>query len=510
MKTKIFILLAFFMVLMISCNEDFLEKPPLTEPAASTFYTDESAAIMAVTGVYNSLHSMNYLFEWEDVLTDNERWFDDGGSALYGGLAHGIETPVGNNGYHLRVWGKNYMIIQRANSAIENIKKMDNLREDLKNRLLAECRFIRGFAYHVLIWRFGDVPLLLDPISEQEFAPARAAKAEVVQHIYSDFDFAAKYLPVTWTGKDIGRVTKGAALGYLAKEYLFNKEWSKAATEAKKVMDIPEYGLLDNYLDLWTPGINNTKEGLFEIQYWTPDGEFHPLYYFRWLRGEASNTGARGYGWSKVVQDLVNAFENIDGTPFDPAGRDLHSDNTQYENRDPRLEMSIFHEGMDYYGQPFKRSWSETDYAWRKYSVAKNDPLLINNVNIPINWKVLRFAEVLLIYAEAKNEADGPVAEVYNAINRVRNRVGMPDLPGGLSTEEMRERIYNERRVELASEGTRLEDLTRWRRLKEALERKHLNQGVNFQITFDEFRYLWPIPQMEIDVNPNLVQNPGY
>jgi hypothetical protein len=123
---------------------------------------------------------------------------------------------------------------------------------------------------------------------------------------------------------------------------------------------------------------------------------------------------------------------------------------------------------------------------------------------------MLRYAEVLLIYAEAKNEADGPVSEVHNAVNRVRNRVGMPNLPAGLSKDQMRERIYNERRVELCSEGNRYEDLVRWRRL-DVVKNKHLNQGVNYQITtFEDFRYLWPIHQQEIDVNPNLVQNPGY
>jgi hypothetical protein len=209
---------------------------------------------------------------------------------------------------------------------------------------------------------------------------------------------------------------------------------------------------------------------------------------------------------------MVNAFENIDGTPFDPTGIDLHNDITQYENRDPRLKYSIFVDGMDYFGQPFQRSWSETDYVWRKYTIGKYDPLLINNRNAPFNWINMRYAEVLLIYAEARNEAESsPTADIYDAVNQVRNRVGMPDLPAGLSKEEMRERIYNERRVELCSEGTRLEDLTRWKRLKEVMERKHLNQGVNYQISnFDEFRYLWPIHQQEIDVNPNLVQNPGY
>ncbi len=511
MKKIYFTFISSFMMLLISCNKDFLERPPITEPSSSTFYTDEAAALMGVTGVYNGLHNMAHLHQWEDALTDNERWYTDGGTALYGGLAHALETAVGNNAYTRRAWGRGYLIIQRANLAIENIEPMENINDDLKNRLIAECKFLRGWAYHFLIWRFGDVPLLLNPTSEQELYPARTPKAEVVQQIYKDLSEAAQYLPVSYTGSNIGRISKGAALGFLAKEYLFNKEWAKAATEAKKVMDIPEYGLYEDYLNLWKTGVNNTKEGLFEIQYWTANGEFQSELYYRWLKGDAAKTGASGQGWCYVLQDLVNAFENSDGTPFNPAGRDLLNDNTQYENRDPRLKISIFCNGMDYFGQPFKRSWIDTHYAWRKYTVAKNDPLLLNNRNAPLNWKMLRYAEVLLIYAEAKNEADGPVSEVYNAVNRVRNRVGMPNLPSGLTKDQMRERIYNERRVELCSEGNRLEDLIRWRRLKEVMEKKHLNQGVNYQITnFEEFRYLWPIHQQEIDVNPNLVQNPGY
>jgi len=510
MKTK-YILIIGLLITLMSCDDDFLEQPPLTVPASNTFYANESAAIMGVNGVYQGLHKWPYILFWEDQLTDNERWNVDGGNALYGGLAHGTEAALGNNSYTILAWYRGYILVQRANKVIESIEPMDNLSDDLKNRLIAECKFLRANGYHLLVWRFGDVPLLLNPTSEQDYFPVRTPKAEVVEQIYADLTDAAQYLPETWTGSDIGRVTKGAALGMLAKEYLFNGEWVKAAQEAKKVMDISAYGLVENYDDLWLPGSNNTKEDLFKICYWTANGEFSPTYfYYRWLKGTAANTGASGQGWCLVVQDLVNAFENSDGTPFDPAGRDLHNDNTQYENRDPRLKSSIFVDGMDYFGQPYKRSWTETDYSWRKYTIAKNDPNLVTS-QMAFDWKVLRYAEVLLIYAEAKNETEGPVNEVYNAVNQVRNRVGMPDLPVGLTKDAMRERIYNERRVELCSEATRYEDLVRWRRLKEVMEKKHYNQGVNYQITnFEEFRYLWPIPQTEIDINANLTQNSGY
>lgn len=509
MKTKYLMLICFLTGLLMSCINDFLECPPLTEPASATFYTDEAAAIMGVTGVYNALQNMEYLYCWEDALTDNERWSSDGGTALYGALAQYCETPVGNNSYTRRVWNRAYMLIQRANSAIENIETMENLDSDLKNRLIAECKFLRAHSYHMLIWRFGDVPLLLNPTSEQELYPARTPKAEIVQQIYKDFDEAAQYLEATYTGADVGRVRKGAAYGYLAKEYLFSKEWTKSVEAAKKVMDIPDYGLYEDYLELWKAGVNNTKEGLFEIQYWTPNGEFRSYLYYRWIRGVPANTGAPGYSYSLVVQDLVNEFENIDGTSFDPTGIDVTTDNSQYENRDPRLKISIWCNGMDYFGTPYLRSWSPTGYNWRKYTVDKKDPLLIGS-NAPLNIKMMRFAEVLLIYAEAMNEVQGPVQEVYNAVNRVRNRVGMPDLPSGLTKDQMRERIYHERRVELCSEATRLEDLIRWRRLEEVIEKKHLNPGVNYVVDFEEYEYLWPIHQQEIDVNPNLVQNPGY
>ncbi|MGV8090391.1 MAG: RagB/SusD family nutrient uptake outer membrane protein [Mangrovibacterium sp.] len=512
--TNILITLCFCMVSFISCDSDFLKTPPLTEVSTETFYSNESDAVMAVNGVYNSLYLYNSLFEWEDALTDNERWNEDGSNSLYGGLAHYIETPTGSNSFTIRLWGKAYRTIQRANSAIENIEAMDgNLIEDrVRNELIAQCKFLRAWSYHSLVWRFGDVPLLLNPTKEQELKPLRVPKEDVVRQIYSDYEFAAEHLPDIWTGGDIGRISKGAALGMLAKEYLFNKEWANAANAAKKVMDNPAYGLIENYLDLWAPGNNNTKEGLFEIQFCTSDGQYPSEYNYRWLTGVAANTGANGNNRNSylALQDLVNAFENIDGTKFDPTGIDITNDNSQYENRDPRLQYTVFVDGQDYYGQPFQRSWSETGYAWRKYSCAKDDPLLIGNSNIPISWKVLRYAEVLLIYAEAKNEVDGPVDAVYQAVNQVRNRVGMPGLPAGLSKDEMRERIYNERRVELASEATRYEDLVRWRRLKEAVEKRHLNHGVSYQVHFEDFRYLWPIPQTEINVNSNLTQNPNY
>jgi len=510
MKAKYIITICLLMIVFISCDKDFLECPPLTEASSVTFFKNASEATMAVNGVYNSLYLYNYIFEWEDALTDNETWNEEGGTWTYGGLANYAETAAGNNAYTYRMWGKGYRTIQRANTAIEGISAMDAslIDDDTRNVLIAECRFLRAWQYHLLAWRFGGVPILLDPVGEQELTPARNTKEEVVQQIIDDYTFASQHLPDTWSGNDLGRAHKGAALGMLAEEYLWNKQWANAANAAKQVIDNSNYGLLDNYQDLFTPGINNTKEDLFGVQYWTANGAYGSYYRYRWFRAPASNTARAGYEFHLALQDLVNEFENSDGTPFDPTGIDVTTDDSQYENRDPRLWSTVFYNGADIYGQPYNRSWSRTGYAWRKYSCSKNDPLLVGS-SIPMNWKVMRYAEVLLFYAEAKNETDGPTQDVYNAINQVRSRVGMPDLPTGLTKDEMRERIYHERRVEFASEGVHLEDLIRWRRL-EVVENRHLSAGCTYHTDFEEFEYLWPIPQTEIDVNPNLEQNPGY
>jgi hypothetical protein len=232
--------------------------------------------------------------------------------------------------------------------------------------------------------------------------------------------------------------------------------------------------------------------------------------------------GGSSYGNFSVLQSLVNEFETNTGGTFDPSAIDVTTNNTQYQNRDPRLGQSVVFHGAAYGTGTWNRSWTPSGYSFRKYISTKAEQTTYNGTGL--NWIMYRYADVLLTFAEAKNEVVGPTTEVLAAINAVRQRAStnMPPLqttnpllptyvaPGDKAA--MRQRIMRERRVEFAGENSRFEDLVRWKLLKSALENKYKDAGANgFRISnWQEFRYLWPVPQLEINNNPNLSQNVGY
>lgn len=517
MKTYyINILLIILAVNSWGCKKDLLNVKDPNNVNEENFYKTANDAVLGTNSVYGTMYrkdNFGWVYIWESVLTDDERWDSEGSPALYGGVASGIETALGSNSYVRRVWNASYATIARANVAIAKIPAIE-MDETLKNRLLAECRFFRAFMYQRLLMRYGDVPLMLKLPSEDVLLPSRSTKAEVLKVVFDDLNFAAQYLPKEYTGVDIGRVKKGAALVLKARVEMSNQMWTEAAASAKACLDL-NYGLNSSYSDLFNkPGTENLGESLFEIQWGNSAGDFGSQINTRYTDNGEATTAPGGWNWGQVLQNLVNEYDNADGTPFVLGARDVRTDLTQYQNRDPRLAATINYEGSDYFGIPWKRTWTATMYGWKKYTISSAVLNTLPKGTIPYNWIVLRNAEAYLSYAEAQNEAVGPDPSVYAAIKEIRRRAGIsnPDLPAGLTKEEMRNKIRHERRVELAGESVRFEDLLRWKTLKSALENKHLgNPGVNWIISnWGEFRYLWPIPQQERDLNKNLTQNAGY
>ena len=511
-----YIILIILSIAFGGCKKDLLDVRDPNNVNEEIFYKTSDDAILATNSVYGSMYRLDnfgWVYIWESVLTDDERWDGEGTPALYGGLASGIETAIGSNSYVRRVWNASYATIAKANIALAKIPAIQ-MDEALKNRLLAESRFFRAFMYHRLVMRYGDVPLMLKLPSEDPVLPVRTAKAEILKVILDDLKFAVQYLPKEYSNADIGRVKKGAALVLKARVEMANQMWSEAAASAKACLDL-NYGLNPDYSELFNkPGTENLPESLFEIQWGNNNGDFGSQINTRYTDNGEAITAPAGWNWGQVLQNLVNEYDNLDGTPFVLGNRDVRKDVTQYQNRDPRLAATIDYEGADYFGIPWKRTWTPTMYGWKKYTISNEVLNKFPKKTIPYNWIVLRNAEAYLSYAEAQNEVSGPDATVYAAIREIRRRAGItnPDLPVGLTKEQMRERIRHERRVELAGESVRFEDLLRWKTLKSALENKHLgNPGVNWVISnWADFRYLWPIPQQERDLNKNLTQNPGY
>ena len=368
---------------------------------------------------------------------------------------------------------------------------------------------------------------------------------QVYAKVMEDLDYAAAHLPAQWSSSDYGRATKGAANAMKARAALYFKHFDTAADAAKAVMDSGEYELFDanntgRYAELFWESQEACKEAILVRQFNAPE---LTNYLIGW---ECFPT--LGWGGINPTQSLVDAFECVDGSPISESK--TYDETDPFKDRDPRLEVCVLHDGETMYGvtvktAPIKSSGSTgvaqhndataTGYYQQKWLDPSIDPQS-TGWDMGKDWHVIRYAEVLLTYAEAKNEISGLDASAFDAVNQVRRRVGMPELqnsdpskPTYCGTQDaLRQRIRNEWRVEFALEGSKRKwDIRRWGIAKDVLNAPFLGmkytlvsadecilyQGENIKLTgskYEDHNYLFPIPQSEIDLNPALKQNPGY
>lgn len=555
MKPILHYLAVLFLCLINFSCEDYLVKAPLDNPSDDMFLSNESELEMAVTGIYNTLWfhppeiSTPFALTFE-YATDNG--WDRNGSGLQA-LGRGDGTP--DNTFTVSFWTAFYRGIGRANYVIsESTALQEEMTEENYNRLIAEARFLRAFYYSYLTELYGGVPLLTEPTSLSESEMARSPKQDVVDFILSELDDIEQHLPLEPTTK--GRATEGAALALKSRVALYNERWEEAAQAAGDLMTDQSYQLHDEYDELFFYAGENSQEIIMSVQYL--DGEqTHPLpqnFYSRMPLGHSNK---------KPSQQLVDSYESIDGLPIDESP--LYDPDHPFENRDPRLNYTLVLPNTLFIGYIFNTNpdstlvWnynsdppsrventegthayaSFTGYLWRKYADPedKND-----RTSSELNIILFRYAEVLLNYAEAKIELNELDETVYDAINAVRTRssVGMPEITHGKSQAEMRSIIRKERRYEFAGEGNRYFDIRRWRIAHEIMpgplygriptgflsdapaidefgtpSYNNVANASEMSIienrTFNENRdYLWPIPQLELETNPALEQNPKY
>lgn len=497
---KFLICLLFFTT---SCSNDLLNLEPLDQGTADNFFTSEENATAALTGCYQPLLGRAYgagrWFFTLDWITPNA--FDINNATGASSIARG------NNGPELPLVVERYEIayqgIGRTNLFLANIDNVP-MDDDLRERFRGEALFLRAFYYHNLIEFYGGVPLILDPPDNNSQGQLpRNSKQEVLQAIYADLDTAAALLPVEYPSSDTGRATRGAALTLKARAALYNEDWSLAVEAAQAVVDLGVYGLFPNYRNMFLLDNERHEEVIFEVTFQFP---------------EITNNYHEAYLIGNVLRDLPDSYLMLDGEPastsslFDPAN--------PYENRDPRLEQSLITIGSMYNGAVVTGEEAFaglTGFSFKKYTYFLDDvPGMAPPQNqAEINAIIMRYAEVLLILAEAENELNGPTITAYNAINQVRNRpsVAMPNVTPGLSQDAFREVVRLERRIELAGEGLFYNDIRRWQTAEIVLNQNGLDsEGEVIEMrSFDPSRdYLWPIPDAEILLNPNLEQNPGY
>ncbi len=496
-----YILLLPVLILLVSSCDSLLDSDPTSQYSTDTFWSggDEQYEA-ALSGCYNSLYDNNLYWDGElDQVTPNEIKYNDS----YGTRSLALGTALSSLEMFSTCWSASYKGIGRANTFLNYIDD-SSLDDDTKSQMKGEALFLRALYYSYLVNYFGGVPLITEvPSSDQELLP-RTTKDSCLTQIYADLDSAADLLPDSYSSSnDVGRATKGAALALKARVLLYNEEWAKAVATAKEVMDMGVYELYPDYRGFYLPENENNVEVIFDVQY-DSDVKLHRHDY------EAYNLNRFA-----PLKSLVDAYLMIDGKSISES--ELYDPENPYENRDPRLLQTIACVGYNWNGSACTTDLLyESGFGMKKITAYTDDATqTISDNSSDLNYIVLRYGEVLLTYAEALNESEGPVDGVYDAINQIRGRetVNMPEVEEGLTQDQMREVIHLERRIELAGEGLYYNDIRRWGTIEDLNNAAVYDYEDNLIETrsFDVDRdYLWAIPSTEIEENPNLTQNPNW
>ncbi|WP_418696208.1 RagB/SusD family nutrient uptake outer membrane protein [Bacteroides sp.] len=433
-------------------------------------------------------------------------------------------------------WHKNYSYVRQTNMFIQGVEN-SNFDSETKKVFLSEAYFLRGVFYLDMYRFFGGVPIIETPQDINDpasFNVERNTATETVNFIIRQFELAADYLPKEWTGRDKGRAEVGAAYGMAARVCLhaasLTKDralFEKAAGFAWKVIELNKYSLYPDFNKLFLTKDGN-NEYIFYYNYIASN-------YDPWARFFLLNAPLSAGAWGGVLpsQNLVDEFEMIDGKL--PSESQLYDEQNPYLNRDPRFYATFYYQGTTFKNVPFEFYIGGKDYVisgflTSGYYLKKGiDESVANYYDYNGNSTsmydpILRYADVLLMYAEAQNEL-GNIEDARIYINQVRQRVEMPEIPQGLTQDEMRTKIRHERHIELCFEESRFHDVRRWGIAAEVctgpvwgqkITQKqdgtlvYERQKIDQDRVFDSKYALFPIPQSEINKNPKLTQNPGY
>lgn len=566
MKHNIMMLLLGGALLLNSCND--LDLSPLAQGSSENWYASEAEIEMALNDLYN-------IDFWP---MDSEEWTDDyvyreTNHAIVNGTLNGQSTEVTD------MWTKQYKAIARANTILANMEKAASLgiAESKINQYIAEARFMRASMYSRLVSHFGDVVFVTEVIDiETAFTIGRTPKAEIVKAIYADFDAAAAALPAAYTGSSLKRATKGAALAMKARTALYNGDWAIAEKAAKDCMELGKYKLHNDFANLFLLTTRDAEESIFVIPRSVANDMTSGTDVMNAIPRNPGGWGAKDPSW-----DLLAAFTCTDGKPIDESP--LFDSHNPFKNRDPRCTATIVEFetrflNFDYNPHPdalqvmnYNTGKMQTNNDTRANAQFASFNALVWKKGIDESWLengkkidpdriIVRYADILLMYAEAMIEQNKIDPSVMDAINSVRARAYGVDksatdkYPAVTTTNqsELRKALRIERRMEFAYEGLRYMDLIRWKLASKALSIKNYgilypasllkekvtDKGLWFwptapkidedgipdftemekagQITvlsqraWNDRQYLWPIPTKEILINDNLKQNTGY
>lgn len=548
MKKILSILFLGSLFIIAGCEDGFLDRKPYDALSSQGVWDSDETAQLEVTGIYRianadyCLMSVPYRFSC---------WGPDGFN-YFRDRAIECNSATVYTGNYLNTYRAFYKLIRASNDAIMHLTDNDKITATLRDQLLGQAKFFRGISYFYLWQCFGGV-IIMDKVlnSEDTYLPRNSAD-EVKEFVIKDFTDAASLLPVSYSASEYGKVTRGAAIAMLGKVYLYDKQWDMAVNTFSQLFSAPfSYDLHEDYAQLFDYKWEQNKEVVFSLQEVAETNLGSS--YDQWYGSRATNTYAQSYSFASHIP--FETYTYCDGTEIDKSTRPKRSD---YENEhdygvdlmawyddvlhnhqvDKRLQANIIMPTDTYVGKNdvvYKHYWPYADYAnanppamryefsgyalyaWRKFVCTGNELSMSMRWYSPTDIPLIRFADVLLMYAEAKNEAQGPSQDVYDAVNRVRSRAGVVDLPAGLSKDEMRRYIWLERFHEFPGEGILFFDVRRWGTATSDDPVFGLNHDVLdfrgekfFTRQFPEKFKLFPIPAAEIDINDKLTQNPGW
>ncbi len=577
MKLNYFIGL-FLSLAIISCSEQgFLDETETTDLDESTVFADSTFTTAFLYDIYTQVGFSSDPGRYRNVFTNHgglQTSTDEAEPRITSDITTDIQFITGTINPVIvtnDAWRIGYANIRKVNQLLFNLPNTP-LTSARKQRYEGEARFLRAWYYSLLLKHYGGIPLIGDEIYDVDdpIPVARNNYAEVVDYIVSECDAAAQLLPTDPGGRDYGRVGAGACLGLKARILLYAASplhnGNDYAAPFNELLGYPDYDI-----NRWklardaAQAVIGTGAFFLHVNNSTPGDGFYEIFIASNFVNEGGSSGTLftrkagdetpgkaglfnppsrgGGGGGYPYQELVDAFPMNNGMPIDAPGSG-YDPNNPYANRDPRFYNSIVFDQVqlqngnepnvpvDIYlgnfngelpGQDAVRSGTPTGYYIKKmlHRVAAANYFIATPQSRPL----IRYAEVLLNFAEAQNEFEGPTPEVYDAVEAVRERAGlMPfELPAGLTQDQMRAAIRSERRVELAFEGHRFWDVRRWNIAEETENRMMTGMEVvrdgaeveynRFNVRQHVFRpaaYFWPIPYDEVAKSPELLQNPFY